>query len=65
MQDFKDRMQKIMFCGVGAHHQYGVAENTIKQLTLRSRTLLLCAQRHWPEYITSMMWPFALLAAAD
>ena len=25
----------------------------------------LTAQRHWLEYITTMMWSFALLAAAD
>ena len=58
-------MQTISFCGVGAHHQNGVSENTIKQLTLTARTLLLHAQRYWPEYISSMLWTFALLAAAD
>ena len=63
--DCKEKLQKISFCGVGAHHQNGVAENTIKQLTLTSRTLLLHAQRHWPEYISTMLWPFALLEAAD
>ena len=65
VNDCKSKMQKISFCGVGAHHQNGVAENSIKQLTLSARTLLLHAQRHWPEYITTMMWPYALLAAAD
>ena len=30
MQDCKDKMQKITFCGVGAHHQKLVVENTIK-----------------------------------
>jgi len=65
VNDCKSKMQKILFCGVGAHHQNGVAENCIKQLTLTARTLLLHAQRYWPEYITTMMWPYALLAAAD
>ena len=37
----------------------------IKEITLLARTLLLHAQRHWPEYITIMLWPFALKAAAD
>ena len=64
-KDCNAKLQKLTFCGVGAHHQNGVAENSIKQLTLTSRTILLHAQRHWPEYITTMMWPFALLAAAD
>lgn len=63
--DCKEKIQKLTFCGVGAHHQNGVAENMIKQLTLTARTILLHAQRMWPEYITSMMWPLALLSAAD
>ena len=58
-------MQTISFCGVGAHHQNGVSENIIKQLTLTARTLLLHAQQFWPEYISSMPWTSALLAAAD
>ena len=58
-------MQNLTFCGVGAHHQNGVSERIIKDLTLSSRTLVLNAQLHWPEYITTMFWPFALVAAAD
>ena len=27
--------------------------------------MLLHAQRLWPEYISTMLWPFALLVAAD
>ena len=65
VEDCKSKLQKLTFCGVGAHHQNGVAENSIKQLALTSRTLLLHAQRHWPEYISTMLWPYALLAAAD
>ena len=57
--------QRITFCGVGAHHQNGITENIITSLTLIARTLLLHAQRHWPEYITTMLWPLALKAAAD
>ena len=58
-------MQRITFCGVEAHHQNGIFENAIKQLTLISRTLLVHSQRYWPEYITTMLWPFALKAAQD
>ena len=58
-------MQNITFCGVRAHHQNGVSERIIKYLTLYSRTLLLNAQRHWPEYITTMFWKFDLVAAAN
>ncbi|KAL7447818.1 hypothetical protein ACHAXS_000095, partial [Conticribra weissflogii] len=64
-EDVKKSMQRLTLCGVGAHHQNGVVERAIKSLTLISRTLLLHAQRHWPEYITTMLWPFALKAAQD
>ena len=57
--------QKISFCGVGAHHQNAIAERGIKELTLIGRTLLLHAQRHWPEYISSILWPLALKTASD
>jgi hypothetical protein len=60
----KEANQSITFCAVGAHHQNGIVERRIKELTLISRTLLLHAKRHWPEYITTMMWPFAVKEAA-
>jgi hypothetical protein len=60
----KDANQSITFCAVGAHHQNGIIEQCIKELTLISRTPLLHAKRHWPDYITTMMWPFALKEAA-
>ncbi|KAL7464587.1 hypothetical protein ACHAXS_004925 [Conticribra weissflogii] len=63
--DAKECMQRLTLCGVVAHHQNGIVERAIKSLTLISRTLLLHAQRHWPEYITTMLWPFALKAAQD
>jgi hypothetical protein len=60
----KDANQSITFCAVGAHHQNGIVEQRIKELTLISWTLLLHAKQHWPDYITTMMWPFALKEAA-
>jgi len=68
-QPFRDACaqanQELTFCGVGAHHQNGIAENHVKQLTLGARTLLLHAKRHWPEAITTMLWPYAIKAAAE
>ena len=34
-------------------------------MTLSSRSLVINAQRYWPEYITTMFWTFALVAYAD
>ena len=50
--------QDLKFCGVGAHHQNGISERKIKDVTLISRTMLLHAIRYWPEFITIMLWPF-------
>ncbi len=55
----------ITFCGVGAHHQNGIAESHLKTLTLTSRTLLLHTQRHWPEATTTILFPFALKAEEE
>ena len=57
--------QVITFCGVGAHHQNGVVERRIRVITETSRTLLLHAQRHWPEYVDTMLWPFAVKVAIE
>ncbi len=40
----KDANQSITFCAVGAHHQNGIVEWRIKELTLISWTLLLHAK---------------------
>ena len=58
--DCSDHNQSQSFCAVGAHHQNGIAEANIKKFTLAARTTLLHAKRHWPEAITTMLWPFAL-----
>ena len=41
----QDSNQTIKFCAVGGHHQNGIVERNIKELTLISRTLLLHAIR--------------------
>jgi len=42
-----------------------VAERGIKELTLISRTILLYAPRHWPEMISTIIWPLALKATCE
>ena len=52
--------QSITYCGVGAHHQNGIAESYIHDLSDGGRILLLHAKRHWPEAISTILWPYAI-----
>ena len=54
----------ITFYAFGDHHQNVIVEINIKEPTLIDRTLLLHTISHWYNYITTMMWPFALKEAA-
>jgi transposase InsO family protein len=44
-KSIEDKGQTISFCGVGTHHQNGIAEKRIGDLKRRATTLLLHAQR--------------------
>ena len=57
--------QQISFCGVGAHHQNGIAEARVKEVSYATRTLLLHAKRKWLGVITTVLWSYALQAAVD
>ncbi len=68
-QGFRDdcmqNNQIITICGVGSRHQNEIAERKIKYLKLCARTMLLHAKRMLPEYISTILWPFALKCAED
>ena len=55
----EDNDQVIKFSGVGAHHQNGVAERTIKTISSWACTMLLHTTIHWPEQQHLIVWPFA------
>ena len=55
--------QTITYCCIGTHHQNVIAEAHIEYLTLAEWTMLLRAKRHWPEAITTMLFPYAIKAA--
>ena len=65
MDDVCKAGQTITFCGVGAHHQNGVAERRIRDITESARTMLLHAAHRWPKTITSNLWPQALKHATN
>jgi hypothetical protein len=64
-KSIEDKVQTISFCGVGAHHQNGIAEKRIGDLQRRATTLLLHAQRRWPDAINTHLWTYAIRAAND
>jgi hypothetical protein len=58
LKSIQENHQTISFSGVGAHHQNGIAEKRIGDLQRRATTLLLHAQRRWPDAIEQA--PFGL-----
>ena len=60
MDDVQAAHQTITFCGVGAHHQNGIAERRIRDITENARTSLLHAAHRWPKAIAANLWPQAI-----
>ena len=52
--------QTITFCGVSAHHQNGVAERHIRDITENARTSLLHAVHRWRKAIAANLRPEAI-----
>ena len=63
-KDFKAAVsgagQSISFCGVNAHHQNGIAERRIRDVTENARKALLNASHRWPKAIHPSLWPAAI-----
>ena len=57
--------QQIMYCGVGAHHQNGIVEKRIRDITEQARKMLLHAHSKWPLAMHYCLWPYALRTAND
>ena len=50
------RGQEIEFCGLGAHHQNGIAKRAIRTVSESARTMMLHASIHWPGTVTLDLW---------
>jgi hypothetical protein len=57
--------QTMSFCGVGAHHQNGVAEKKIRDLQEAARTMMLHAAIPWPMAHSVSLWSYAIRVAVD
>jgi hypothetical protein len=58
--DIANQDQEITFSGVGANHQNGVAERSIRIFTQWARAMLIHSILHWPEVADLKLWPFAI-----
>ena len=52
--------QSLRLSAVGAHHQNGVAESSIKSTTYKARALLIHAALRWPGVSEKTLWHMAL-----
>jgi len=59
----EDADQFLSYAGVNAHFQNGRAEKKIRDLQDMGRTQLIHAHRHWPDAISSHLWPYAMRTA--
>ena len=58
--DLKRQKQLIKYSGVGAHHQNGVAERSIRTVSESARSMLIHSALHWPDETDISLWPFAM-----
>ena len=65
MASLNAKNQTITFCGVGAHHQNSIVEQSILTVIKIFRTIILHAQRYWPECVDTIIWPFAVKEAIE
>ena len=54
------RGQQVKYCGVGAHHQNGAAERSIRTVSNMARVMMLHASIRWPETADATLWPMAV-----
>ena len=59
-----DNNQSIRYSGVGAKWQNGAAENAIRIVVTKARTMMIHAAMMWPEVEDSSLWPLAVSHAA-
>ena len=62
--NLRENNQTIRHSGVGGHHHNGAAENGIKNVVMKARTMMFNSALRWPESIDLSLWPLALQHAA-
>ena len=65
MEACRRQDQSLSFAGVNAHHQNGIAERRIKEIQELARSMMIHANRRWPEAISPNLWPYAVRMANE
>jgi hypothetical protein len=52
--------QTMSFCGIGAHHQNGIAKKKIQDIQENARTMMLHPAINWPIAQSVLLWPYAI-----
>ena len=64
MNELSTNGQNIRFSAVGAKWMNGVAENSIKIVVSKARTMMIHSSQHWPDEYDESLWPMAVSYAA-
>lgn len=64
MKELAEKGQGLKFSGVSAQFQNGPAENAIKIVVAKARTMMVHAALRWPAQAKKDLWPMALSHAA-
>ena len=59
-RELHEKYQSIRFSGVGAKWQNGVAENCIRIVVTKARTMMIHASLMWPDVKDEALWPLAV-----
>ncbi len=58
--ELRAKEQEVSYSGVGAQHQNGKAERSIRTVFNLARAMLIHSALHWPEAHDLSLWPFAV-----
>ncbi len=60
VHELSSKGQEVKYCGVGAHHQNGTAERSIRTVSNMARVMLIHASLRWPDAADASLWPIAV-----
>jgi len=59
IQHIREHNQRIRYCGVNAHHQNGIAEQSIRTISDMAHAMMLHTSIRWKNGVDATLWPMA------